>query len=955
MWIETIKIEGFGKLRGTSLRLCRGMNVVIGPNESGKSTLQDFLYAMLYGPESERTFSRRLPWDGGEFGGSVVYHLEQGPGKGKVELGRDLADQTARMKGGGAKRNGVEPEEGGADFPGLLHLGVDRNVFLGTCLVRQGETFALRGKWDVSKRLLGLVESGDEDHGVDQAIQKIRELSELEIGSEERGVLAVALDRLEVLIREKEETILRREDCHENVLARRKEQVRLGKAQGRLTRFEAAEKRQEVVALERRLAEIRSLQRKIQETQEIVEGGRQIPILDREGLKSIESRQEANRETLERVAAEVEELGEKILQIRGTTEGKEAYLEMPGNATEIIAEFRAYLRSGRTQIDEGEKAMRERRRELQLARKELEGLAQRYAPFKENYEQVLQDLRASRKRKGALETRRRVLGERESQEKVAKRRVQTLRRRTTLAWVGLGLLSTGGLVAGLGGLLVAAAALGVLAILPAVLALAVLPRMVRRARGEVRRLGRRIEQYREDIDVREGVIRMKKEVYRRAGVSSPEALRQGFEKYRSLEAQIPALEEALKRESARFRKVKVEIDPREDEAVDLLQRTGCLEDGAPVTEEVVEEFNRQLREVGDLRREKEVLEGLLSLKQRELQFLEDQVRESDDEARAILEDAGVSSAEAFEILCAEEDRIREAERQLQGQEERLETFLGGSTVTELEAKLGSLLEGIPKGLDEGDEEEEDGEEEEDETKDELRDDLLRASSGESPGGETISRLQQEVQESRRRIAILDSRIEVLSKGGRHLADIESDIEEVGKRIVHLKGERIVLEETERSLRRLKEEYLMSQFAPRLEDIASPLLQELTGGRYLDLRLDEELNLKVLREGEDELKPVADLSLGTQDQVYFILRHAVGLILSESGEPLPLILDETLVAFDTKRRTSTIRLLLEFSRKRQVILFTCHQDQAKGVEEACKKANLRLEKQKAGEFEVSTAR
>ena len=48
MWFDEISIDAFGKLRNVVVRLRRGLNVVLGPNESGKSTLQDFLWAALY-------------------------------------------------------------------------------------------------------------------------------------------------------------------------------------------------------------------------------------------------------------------------------------------------------------------------------------------------------------------------------------------------------------------------------------------------------------------------------------------------------------------------------------------------------------------------------------------------------------------------------------------------------------------------------------------------------------------------------------------------------------------------------------------------------------------------------------------------------------------------------------------------------------------------------------------
>lgn len=54
MRIKRVVINRFGKLSGESISFDDGLNVVYGPNESGKSTLHGFIYAMLFGMERGR-------------------------------------------------------------------------------------------------------------------------------------------------------------------------------------------------------------------------------------------------------------------------------------------------------------------------------------------------------------------------------------------------------------------------------------------------------------------------------------------------------------------------------------------------------------------------------------------------------------------------------------------------------------------------------------------------------------------------------------------------------------------------------------------------------------------------------------------------------------------------------------------------------------------------------------
>lgn len=67
---------------------------------------------------------------------------------------------------------------------------------------------------------------------------------------------------------------------------------------------------------------------------------------------------------------------------------------------------------------------------------------------------------------------------------------------------------------------------------------------------------------------------------------------------------------------------------------------------------------------------------------------------------------------------------------------------------------------------------------------------------------------------------------------------------------------------------------------------------------------------------------ASLSRGAASQLYLAVRLA--LAGQYGGAGLPVILDDILVDFDRVRLRGAVRVLGEFSRSRQVILFTCHE-------------------------------
>jgi uncharacterized protein YhaN len=89
MKIDAWHIEGFGIFHEFALKdLSPGLNVFLGPNEAGKSTLLDFLRGVLFGFPTARSTKRYYPLRGGKHGGRIWietalgnYIVERFPGK----------------------------------------------------------------------------------------------------------------------------------------------------------------------------------------------------------------------------------------------------------------------------------------------------------------------------------------------------------------------------------------------------------------------------------------------------------------------------------------------------------------------------------------------------------------------------------------------------------------------------------------------------------------------------------------------------------------------------------------------------------------------------------------------------------------------------------------------------------------------------------------------------------
>ncbi|MDR1963633.1 MAG: hypothetical protein LBQ50_07625, partial [Planctomycetaceae bacterium] len=113
--------------------------------------------------------------------------------------------------------------------------------------------------------------------------------------------------------------------------------------------------------------------------------------------------------------------------------------------------------------------------------------------------------------------------------------------------------------------------------------------------------------------------------------------------------------------------------------------------------------------------------------------------------------------------------------------------------------------------------------------------------------------------------------------------------------------------------------------PRTLAEASELLKRLTDGKYHRIWTPLGEETLMVDDGEGNTFDVAWLSRGTREQLFIAIRLALTSAFAQHGSILPLILDDVLVNFDSRRAFAAARVLLEFAKSgRQIFLFTCHE-------------------------------
>lgn len=122
----------------------------------------------------------------------------------------------------------------------------------------------------------------------------------------------------------------------------------------------------------------------------------------------------------------------------------------------------------------------------------------------------------------------------------------------------------------------------------------------------------------------------------------------------------------------------------------------------------------------------------------------------------------------------------------------------------------------------------------------------------------------------------------------------------------------------------------SQFAPLINRKISNVIDEITGGKYNNMKISKTLEMTIENPLTKELIDITNLSGGTIDQLYFSLRF--GIINSIGENNLPLILDDCFVQYDDSRLKNIIKFLSKVREERQIILFSCHNREQKIMDE-----------------------
>jgi uncharacterized protein YhaN len=298
------------------------------------------------------------------------------------------------------------------------------------------------------------------------------------------------------------------------------------------------------------------------------------------------------------------------------------------------------------------------------------------------------------------------------------------------------------------------------------------------------------------------------------------------------------------------------------------------------------------------RKDRRGLEAAIEGTERDVEEVEDELRTAEARAAAVLGQAGAKDEAELRELVARLARRGQLEEKVAGCDRRIEAQIGrGTEADELRTELdaGALGEWEMRRQEVAE----------------------QAQSLHLQRDDAVRRHQDSKQETARIGESSDvARLETEAEGMRQqLSDAISrwNVATLARSLI------------EATLSRFEREH-----QPKVVARASALFKEVTSGRYQHLVARDGI-LEALDE-RDVRVDAANLSTGTVQQLYLCMRFGLAEEFADRGTSLPLIMDEVLVNFDPERARAMARAIVDVSARHQVLLFTCHPETVKTMEE-----------------------
>lgn len=201
-------IENFGKLHDLDYQFQDGVNVLLEENGWGKTTFAAFIKAMFYGMISttkrsvlENERKKYMPWQGGTYGGSLIFENEQGTYQIERFFGEKDKDDIFRLYN---HKTGLESQDYsaaiGEELFGINMEGYERSAYIPQLGLE------ITANDSINAKLSHLLDDGNDINNYETALSSLEEAMKVYKKTGNRGRIGELETRLSTVERELEKT-----------------------------------------------------------------------------------------------------------------------------------------------------------------------------------------------------------------------------------------------------------------------------------------------------------------------------------------------------------------------------------------------------------------------------------------------------------------------------------------------------------------------------------------------------------------------------------------------------------------------------------------------------------------------------------------------------------------------------------------------------------------------------
>ena len=189
MKIKNIKINNYGNLKQKEINLENNINIIYGKNETGKSTLLNYLKNIFFGISKNKNgkeisdYEKYLPWSGEEFSGKIKYELDDNE---QFEIYRDFKKKNPVVVDSKfddiSNKFKIDKKDGNQFF--YEQTGIDEKTYLSTIMSPQQEVVLDNQSQSILvQKLANIAGTGEDKVSFQKAMDKLNKRLIEEVGT----------------------------------------------------------------------------------------------------------------------------------------------------------------------------------------------------------------------------------------------------------------------------------------------------------------------------------------------------------------------------------------------------------------------------------------------------------------------------------------------------------------------------------------------------------------------------------------------------------------------------------------------------------------------------------------------------------------------------------------------------------------------------------------------------